>query len=104
MVDLSHATLDMYRDGRSLPAFILTRACIETSGLQYLLRVKAISFLKNSDEDVFDNFLRSSGDTDVLMRLPNNYVNASKHHEIYLSVIRKANPKNWKIVIRQPMI
>ena len=26
-----------------------------------------------------------------------------KHHEIYLSDIRRANPKNWKTVIRQPM-
>ena len=27
-----------------------------------------------------------------------------KHHEIYLSDIRRANPKNWKTVIRQPMV
>ncbi len=26
-----------------------------------------------------------------------------KHHEIYLSDIRKADPKRWKTVIRQPM-
>ncbi len=26
-----------------------------------------------------------------------------KHHEIYLSDIRKADPKNWKTIIRQPM-
>ncbi len=26
-----------------------------------------------------------------------------KHHEIYLSDIRKGNPANWKTVIRQPM-
>jgi len=26
-----------------------------------------------------------------------------KHHEIYLSDIRRANPKNWKTIIRQPM-
>ncbi len=28
---------------------------------------------------------------------------AGKHHEIYLSDIRKADPKKWKTVIRQPM-
>jgi hypothetical protein len=28
---------------------------------------------------------------------------SGKHHEIYLSDIRKADPKNWKTVIRQPM-
>ncbi len=27
-----------------------------------------------------------------------------KHHEIYLSDIRRAAPENWKTVIRQPMI
>jgi hypothetical protein len=27
-----------------------------------------------------------------------------KHHEIYLSDIRKADPAKWKTVIRQPMI
>lgn len=28
---------------------------------------------------------------------------ASKHHEIYLSDIRRAKPANWKTIIRQPM-
>ncbi len=28
---------------------------------------------------------------------------SGKHHEIYLSDIRKADPANWKTVIRQPM-
>ncbi len=28
---------------------------------------------------------------------------AGKHHEIYLSDIRRAAPKNWKTIIRQPM-
>ncbi len=37
-----------------------------------------------------------------------NYIHESewsrtgKHHEIYLSDIRRADPKNWKTVIRQP--
>jgi hypothetical protein len=26
-----------------------------------------------------------------------------KHHEIYLSDIRKGNPQKWRTVIRQPM-
>lgn len=26
-----------------------------------------------------------------------------KHHEIYLSDIRRAAPEKWKIIIRQPM-
>lgn len=26
-----------------------------------------------------------------------------KHHEIYLSDVRKADPKNWKTILRQPM-
>ena len=28
----------------------------------------------------------------------------AKHHEIYLSDIRKAAPENWKTIIRQPMV
>lgn len=28
---------------------------------------------------------------------------AGKHHEIYLSDIRKADPANWKTIVRQPM-
>ena len=28
---------------------------------------------------------------------------AGKHHEIYLSDVRRADPANWKTVIRQPM-
>ncbi len=26
-----------------------------------------------------------------------------KHHEIYLSDIRRANPENWRTILRQPM-
>lgn len=29
---------------------------------------------------------------------------AGKHHEIYLSDIRRGDPQNWKTVIRQPMV
>ena len=29
---------------------------------------------------------------------------AGKHHEIYLSDIRRAAPENWKTIIRQPMV
>ncbi|NTW88623.1 MAG: hypothetical protein HGB26_05770 [Desulfobulbaceae bacterium] len=32
-----------------------------------------------------------------------NRQRVGKHHEIYLSDIRKADPKNWKTIIRQPM-
>jgi hypothetical protein len=32
------------------------------------------------------------------------YKRSEKHHEIYLSDIRKANPQKWKTVIRQPMV
>jgi hypothetical protein len=33
----------------------------------------------------------------------NGYERVGKHHEIYLSDIRKAAPKKWKTVVRQPM-
>jgi hypothetical protein len=32
----------------------------------------------------------------------NGHQLAGKHHEIYLSDIRKGNPANWKTIIRQP--
>ena len=32
------------------------------------------------------------------------YQRRGKHHEIYLSDIRKADPAKWKTVIRQPML
>jgi len=34
----------------------------------------------------------------------NNHKISGKHHEIYLSDIRKAAPAKWKTIIRQPMI
>jgi hypothetical protein len=33
----------------------------------------------------------------------NGYEYGGKHHEIYLSDIRKGDPKNWKTIIRQPV-
>lgn len=33
----------------------------------------------------------------------NGHVRTGKHHEIYLSDIRRAAPENWKTVIRQPI-
>ncbi len=33
----------------------------------------------------------------------NGYMPSGKHHEIYLSDIRKAAPEKWKTVVRQPM-
>jgi hypothetical protein len=32
----------------------------------------------------------------------NGYERSGKHHEIYLSDIRKAAPEKWKTVVRQP--
>ena len=31
------------------------------------------------------------------------YVRSGKHHEIYLSDIRRADPAQWKTIVRQPM-
>ncbi len=35
--------------------------------------------------------------------LEKNKIRTGKHHEIYLSDIRRAAPANWKTIIRQPM-
>ncbi len=32
----------------------------------------------------------------------NGYSHSGKHHEIYLSDIRRAAPEKWKTIIRQP--
>lgn len=34
----------------------------------------------------------------------NGYAMSKKHHEIYLSDTRRSNPKNWKTIIRQPVL
>jgi hypothetical protein len=33
----------------------------------------------------------------------NGFKRTGKHHEIYLSDVRKADPVKWKTIIRQPM-
>ena len=35
--------------------------------------------------------------------MENGFSLSGKHHEIYLSDIRKAKPENWKTIIRQPV-
>ena len=35
--------------------------------------------------------------------LKNGFSLSGKHHEIYLSDIRKSKPENWKTIIRQPL-
>jgi len=57
LADLSQAALSMYSGSQVIPAFVLTRACIETSSLLYLLNVKVTRFLENHDEDALDGFL-----------------------------------------------
>lgn len=36
--------------------------------------------------------------------IDNGYQMKGKHHEIYLSDTRRGDPKNWKTIIRQPII
>ncbi len=33
----------------------------------------------------------------------NGYVEAGKHHEIYLTDITRAAPENWRTILRQPV-
>jgi hypothetical protein len=33
----------------------------------------------------------------------NGYIETGHHHEIYLTDIRRADPKNWKTILRQPV-
>jgi hypothetical protein len=55
--DLAEVTYDLFEIGRLLPAFVLSRAVVETTALLFGLYVKTSEFLEKPDEDSFDEFL-----------------------------------------------
>jgi len=55
--DLVQAALDMYRSTQVIPAFVLTRACLESSSLHYLLLAKVGRFMKDGNAEALDQFL-----------------------------------------------
>jgi hypothetical protein len=55
--DFIEATILLYETDHLLPAFVLTRAVIETSASMYFLLVKVREFQKYRDIHAFDDFL-----------------------------------------------
>ena len=66
--DISDAAIDLYDQSRLVPAFIETRAVVETTAMVYWLYQRSSEFVEKADEDSFDEFLMkgmlgSRGDT-----------------------------------------
>lgn len=55
--DIADVALELYENRKLVPAFIATRAVVETSAMIYWLYRKSEEFLEKGDEDSFDEFL-----------------------------------------------
>ena len=55
--DLADVAIDLYESNRLVPAFVLTRAVIETTAVLFWLHKKAERFVETHDEKAFDEFL-----------------------------------------------
>jgi len=90
--DIVERTLDAVGAKKDLPALSRIRFEAFHEGLAaHVMHVGPFSEEGPTIERVHD-FIESSG-----------HVRSGKHHEIYLSDIRKAHPSKWKTIIRQPM-
>ena len=55
--DIADVAIELYENERLVPAFIATRAVVETTAVLYWLYEKSRDFLEKPDEDSFDEFL-----------------------------------------------
>ncbi len=55
--DIADAAIDLYENDRLVPAFIETRAVVETTAMVYWLYRQSCEFVEKPDEDSFDEFL-----------------------------------------------
>jgi hypothetical protein len=55
--DIAEVAVELYESNRLVPAFIVTRALIETTATLYWLHQKSCEFLEKEDEDSYDEFL-----------------------------------------------
>lgn len=55
--DIADVAIDLYQNDRLVPAFIETRAVVETTAMIYWLYRKSCEFVEKPDEDSFDEFL-----------------------------------------------
>lgn len=83
--------IEQVRAKKTLPAIDLLRLEFFTEGLS----AQTLHIGPFADEEPTIERLHDFIDSKAKLR--------GKHHEIYLSDIRRAVPSNWKTVIRQPM-
>jgi hypothetical protein len=55
--DIADVAVELYESNRLVPAFIATRALVETTAMLYWLHQKPSEFLEKPDEDAYDKFL-----------------------------------------------
>lgn len=55
--DIAEAGWQLFKEEKVIPSFVLMRACVETCCLAYYLNKKAIKFLKDKNEDAFNEVL-----------------------------------------------
>lgn len=55
--DLADVAVDLYESNRLVPAFVITRAVVETTAVVYWLHQKSQEFIEKQDENTFDEFL-----------------------------------------------
>lgn len=55
--ELATVAVELYESNRVVPAFILTRAVVETVAMAYWLHEKVSEFMTNNDVDAFDTFV-----------------------------------------------
>ncbi len=55
--DIADVAIDLYENDRLVPAFIETRAVVETTAMVYWLYQRSCEFVEKPDEDSFDEFL-----------------------------------------------
>lgn len=55
--DLADVAIDLYESGRLVPAFVMTRAVVETTAVVYWLHKKSRDLIEKQDEKAFDEFL-----------------------------------------------
>lgn len=55
--DIADMAIELYESNRPAPAFLATRALLETVAMLYWHYQKSCKFIENSDEDSYDEFL-----------------------------------------------
>ena len=55
--DIADVAIELYESERIVPAFILTRALVETTSMMYWLFTRSSDFLDKWDEEAYDKFL-----------------------------------------------